>query len=114
MIEILECPSGRLLDCLLTLSAHAYSTFADALTEPSFFSNYLIKMAKNELRLMQGQKSVHVFNASLVSLGLKLAATEIEEAQEVALEITKFIFTKVEHPQIVCAELLALLPKQAI
>ena len=63
---------------------------------------------------MQGQKSVHLFNASLVSLGLKLAATEIDEAQEVALEITKFIFTKVEHPQIVCAELLALLPKQAI
>jgi len=55
-------------------------------------------MARNELKLMQGQKSVAILSPNLVSLGLKLAASEDDQAIEVAQEITRFLFSKVEHP----------------
>jgi hypothetical protein len=54
MIEILECPASRLLDCLLALSTQTYSMFADSLIETDDSINqYLIKLAKNELKLMK-------------------------------------------------------------
>lgn len=49
----------------------------------------LVKLASNDLRLMEHQK-LNSFNPTLISLGLKLASTQDEEARKLARKIGKF------------------------
>lgn len=113
MIDLLECPAGRTLDCLLALAAHTYSIFSEAFTEENSF-NLFVELATNELNLMRGLKSsTAIFNPTLVSLGLKLATSDLPEAQKIAKRITKFLWRKTAQPQIVCAELIAHYPSIA-
>ena len=73
MIDVLECPMGRLLDCILALSTQTYQMFDQTLTLDENIPNF-VKLAANDLALMEHQK-VNSFNPTLVSLGLKLAST---------------------------------------
>ena len=51
-IDILECPMGRLMDCLLALSTQTYKIFEVTLTEEENITDF-IKLAENELALME-------------------------------------------------------------
>ena len=102
-IEILESPMSRLTDCLLALSAHTYNMFARALTEEENFDSF-VQLVENELVFMQGQKTP-VFNPTLVSLSLKLAASDHPKAKDIAQKIAHFTFDNISAPQIVCSEL---------
>ena len=73
MIDILECPMGRLFDCILALSTQTYQIFDHTLTEADNVPNF-VKLAANDFALMEHQK-ITSFNPTLVSLGLKLAST---------------------------------------
>ena len=81
--------------------------FSDAFTDDTGVE-FITKLASNELRLMKASSAV--FNPTLVSLGLKLAACEAPDAQKIAKRITKFLWRKSQHPQITCAELIAKFP----
>ena len=59
--------------------------FADALIEnEECISEYLIKLATNELKIVQSQKSGAILNPTLVSLCLKLSQCESSEARDLA------------------------------
>jgi len=98
MIEVLECPSSRLLDCLLALSTQTYALFADALIETEeCVKDYLMRLARNELKLMKKQKSAAMLNPTLTSLCLKLGACDIPKAQKLAKKIGDFTYSKVSN-----------------
>jgi len=72
--------------------------FAEAFTEERGFESF-VELAANELRLMRGLKSsTAVFNPTLVSIGMKLAVSDLPEARKVAMRITKFLWRKTSHP----------------
>lgn len=111
MVEILECPHGRVLDCLLTLSGHTYNMFSFTFTAETFFEDYLVPLAANELKLVKGLKSTATFNPVLVSLAIKLAASSLPKARKVARKITKYLWLNTAHPQVVCRELISYFPE---
>lgn len=88
MIDILECPAGRLLDCLIALSTQAYNFFADALTEADYVDQF-ITLAENDFTLMEQQKMA-ALNPTLISLALKLASSENDKGRKLARKIARF------------------------
>jgi len=52
-ISVLECPAGRVLDCLTTLSGQTYQLFGEIMLEDTKYFKSLKKLAKNDLKIMQ-------------------------------------------------------------
>ena len=52
-ISVLECPAGRILDCLTALSGQTYQLFGGVMLEEPKFYKSLKKLAKNDLKIMQ-------------------------------------------------------------
>lgn len=103
-IEVLECPMGRLLDCMIALSTQTYQTFAETLGEEAHIACFTA-LAQNELKVMQAQK-VTTFNPTLVSIALRLGNSEDKAARKIATKIAHFTFdTTASCPQIVTSEL---------